>query len=367
MSVNQNRSEIHQYFMNLALQQAKINIGNTKDNPSVGCVITKNNQLISASHTNINGRPHAESSAIKLSRHKVKNSFLYSTLEPCSNYGKTQPCVKLIAKKKIKKVFYSLHDPDKKSFNKSTKYFKKKGISTKTGIYLKTIQSFYESYTLSRKEGYPYVNCKLAVTKDLFINNKKEKWITNIYSLGRAHLMRSKYDCVITSSETVVTDNPLLTCRINGLEKKSPDRIILDNKLRIPLNSKILNKKLPGKTIIFYNHSNIRKINLIKNLGIKLFVTPLDRNGNLDLKKILIKLKKLGYHRILLETGLKMSTNFFKNKLINKFSLFISDINIKNNGYNNINFFFKSFLKNKKYTLKKVNLFGERLLSYKIK
>ena len=353
--------------MSLALQQAKINIGNTKDNPSVGCVITKNNKVISVGHTNVNGRPHAESSAIKFSKSTLKNSYLYTTLEPCSNYGKTPPCIKIIAKNKIKKVFFPLYDIDKKSFKKSIKYFKKKGIATKTGIFLKPIKKFYDSYLLSRKKGYPFVNCKLAVSKDFYTNDRKKKWLTNFYSLGRGHLIRSKYDCIITSSETVIKDNPLLTCRINGLYKKSPTRIILDNKLRISLNSKALNQNLPGKSIIFYNKINKRKINLLKKLGIKLLITSLDKNGNLDLKKILIKVKKLGYHRILLETGLKMSTNFFENRLVNEFNLFISDKKIKNNGYDNMKFFFNTFLKNKKYTIEKVNLFGERFLSYKIK
>ena len=99
----------------------------------------------------------------------------------------------------------------------------------------------------------------------------------------------------------------------------------------------------------------------------KPLITPLDKSGNFDLKKILIKLKELGYHRILLEAGLKMSTSFFKNKLVNEFNIFISNEKIKRNGYDNMKFFFNTFLKKKKYTVEQVNLFGEKLLNYKVK
>ena len=121
MYINRNKNKNHAYFMRLALQQAKKILGNTKDNPAVGCVIIKNNHVISAGHTSINGRPHAEYNAIICSRNAIKNSNLYVTLEPCSHYGKTPPCVNEIVKHKIKKVFFSLNDPDYRSFNRSTK------------------------------------------------------------------------------------------------------------------------------------------------------------------------------------------------------------------------------------------------------
>ena len=112
--------------MKLALMQAHRNLGNTKENPAVGCVIVKNNCVISAECTSINGRPHAEQNAIAYSKNNIKNSDLYVTLEPCSHYGKTSPCVKRIIKRKIKRVFFSLKDPDPLSYNKSTKQLKKK-------------------------------------------------------------------------------------------------------------------------------------------------------------------------------------------------------------------------------------------------
>ena len=118
MSISQNKHQDHNLFMKLALDQASRSLGNTKENPAVGCVIVKNNNLIGAGFTSINGRPHAEQNAINFSKINTKNSHLYVTLEPCSHYGKTPPCVKTIIKSKIKKVFFSLKDPDHRSYNK---------------------------------------------------------------------------------------------------------------------------------------------------------------------------------------------------------------------------------------------------------
>ena len=105
--------------MKLAYIQARKILGNTRDNPAVGCLIVKNNELISLTHTNFNGRPHAESLALSNKKINFKNSLLYSTLEPCSHHGKTPPCIDIIKKKKIRSVYFSKFDPDKRSFNKA--------------------------------------------------------------------------------------------------------------------------------------------------------------------------------------------------------------------------------------------------------
>ena len=129
MSTNLNKNQRHIFFMRLALEQAKKNLGNTGVNPSVGCIITKNNSVISAGYTGLNGRPHAEHYAIINSKEKLINSYLYVTVEPCSHHGKTPPCIHKIIKNKIKKVYFSIKDPDLRSFDKSSKKLIKFDIS----------------------------------------------------------------------------------------------------------------------------------------------------------------------------------------------------------------------------------------------
>ena len=159
MSTNQNKKHKSSYFMKLALHQAKCSLGNTKENPAVGCVVVKDNHIISVGHTSANGRPHAEHNAINYSKINPKDSELYVTLEPCSHYGKTPPCVKSIIRSKINKVFFSINDPDTRSYNKSTIILKRSGIAVHPNILNKEIKFFYRSYIKSKKSALPFVTC----------------------------------------------------------------------------------------------------------------------------------------------------------------------------------------------------------------
>ena len=367
MSIKKNKFNKDSFFMQLALQQAEINLGNTKNNPSVGCIIKKDQVIIGVGNTSINGRPHAEINAINNSKVNVKDSILYTTLEPCSNYGKTDPCVKEIIKKKISKVVFSIKDPDLKSFNKSTHKFKKKNIKVTNGVLSNKVSFFYESYIKQKNNSLPFVTCKLALSKDYYTINKEKKWITNKYSRGRVHLMRSKHDCIITSSKTIIEDDPLLTCRIEGLTNRSPSKIILDKNLSSPLNSKIFIKNSNCSTIIFYNKENKQKIKLLNNLNVKTYKIPLNHSGDLDLVKSLIKAKKLGFSRIFLESGINLVNSFLKNNLIDEFKIFITNFNLGSKGLGNFRNFFTLFFKNKKKQIEHVNLFNDTLLSYKLK
>ena len=354
------------YFMGLALMQASKVLGKTKTNPAVGCVIVKNNNVISAASTSINGRPHAESNALKNIKKNDKNVSLYSTLEPCTHYGKTSPCVNKIANKKIKKVFFSIKDPDIRTYSKSTSILRKNKIRVSSNIISLQVNNFYRSYIKFKKKRFPFVTCKLAVSKDLYLNNRRSKNITNHFSRSRAHLLRYNHDCIFSSSSTVIDDNPKFTCRIPGLVKTLPARVILDSGLKIPINYNIIRFAKQHRTIIFYNKINKYKIKNLKKMNIKLFRAPLDSNGRFDLKKILFKVKSLGYSRILLESGLKLSNSFFKQKLVDDFYLFISNKKVKPYGKNCIKNLLKLHIKNKKYENIKVNLFDDKLIKYKI-
>jgi len=368
MFTNQNNKNKHNFFMGLAFNQAKRNLGNTNENPSVGCVITDGNHLLGAGFTSNNGIPHAEFNAIKSSKTNLKNSHLYVTLEPCSHYGKTPPCVNLIVKNRIKKVFFSLFDPDIRSYKKSKNIFKKNSIHVKSGILLKNARSFYKSYIKSKNNNLPFLTCKIAASKDFYTINKRKKWITNIYSRYRVHLMRSEHDCLITSSETILKDNPILTCRINGLEDKSPVRIILDTKLRSPINSTVFKDAKKYKTIVFYNKFKKQKIKNLKEMNVKTIKIELDeKDGMMNLKQVLIKIKSLGYSRVFLESGVNLANNFFIKNLVDEFKLFISNKNINKQGASNIKKNLLPFVKNIRGKQEKINLFGEKLISYKIK
>ena len=337
--------------MNYAIQLAEQRIGLTGENPSVGCVIVKNKKIISTGQTGIGGTPHAESIAIDNAVEKVAGGILYSTLEPCSHIGKTPSCVHKIIKSKIKKVFFAINDVDNRSANKSIKYFKKKKISVVTGFLENKARKLYRSYFHLKKTKLPFVVGKIAISKNLYFkfNNK---YISNFHSLSVSHLLRYQSHAIMVSYKTINNDNPKLNCRLKGLEKFSPIRIILDKDLKINKKSNILKNSNNLKTIIFFNKTN-KNTKYLKKCGVSLIKTPLDKNKNLDLENILKKIKKLKIHYLLVESGNILIEQFLNKKLFNEFYLFNSNKTVKNTSKKNT-FKFKKRLNS--YFKNKVNL-----------
>ena len=311
-------------YMSLALSLASTRHGLTGENPSVGCVIVKNDEIISIGQTGYNGRPHAEYNAIRNSNEVLDGSTMYVTLEPCNHYGKTPPCTKEIIKNKIKEIIYSVEDVDKKVKGKSFKILKSNNIIVKKGLLSKEVINFYTPYFFNRKNKIPYITGKIAVSKNNLIYSKGTKRITDIHSDKLTHLLRYKNDSLMISYKTLNEDNPKLNCRLDGLNKFSPKRIILDSNLKMNLSSYIFRTANKDNTIIFYNKADKTKISIFKKKGIQLIKSNLLKNENFDIMLILKKLYSLGCRNLLVEGGNDLSRSFIKKKLFNHFYLFKS-------------------------------------------
>ena len=356
-------NSLESHFLSLAFEQAQINLGSTKKNPSVGCIVEKNGAVISSGCTSINGRPHAEYNALKKLKN-AKNANLYVTLEPCSHYGVTPPCTNLIIKKKIKKVIYSTNDLDFRSKKRSKKILQKKNIIVKNSLLNKRGKDFYESYILQHSSKLPLVDAKIALSKDYLTKNLKKKWITGIESQKRSHLLRSMYDCIISTSKSINDDNSMLDCRIKGLEKKTPDLIILDRKLKLKKNLKLYKKIKNRKILLFTCFNNRKKISFLKRKGIKVYMLN-SLNEKKDMNTLFFILKKKGYSRILIESGLTLINFLLINKFLKFIYIFKSNSKLGKYGlnYSSPRYIKKINLKN----LIKVNLFGDKLYREKLK
>jgi len=305
--------------------------------------------------TSPKGRPHAEFNALL----KIKNcsgASLYTSLEPCVHYGKSPPCTKIISKKKIKKVYFGSFDPDIRTYKKAKSILSEKTIDVKK-IKSDNYKNFYRSYFINKKFNIPFISAKVAVSNDFLSINYKKKWITNENSRRVVHLLRSRYDCILSTSKTINLDNSLFNCRIDGLEKFKPDLFIIDLNLKLKKNlllNKIINKR---KTYIITNKSNLKKASKFRKKGYKfVFINALKSKE--DFIMLYKKIYKLGYSRVLLETGLIFLYTVIKNKLINNLYLFKSNKNLKKNGKNNIS---PNFLKKIKFKPISINLDGDKL------
>ncbi len=350
----------HNFFSNLAFNLADKNLGKTNKNPSVGCVIVKNNSVISSGTTSYNGRPHAEFNALNKNIN-FKNCNMYVTLEPCTHFGVTPPCTNIIKKKKIKNVYYNFNDPDLRTYKKADKILKNvkkiKRIDTK-------YKNFYESYFLNKVKNFPLIDAKIAVSKDFFSISKKNKWITNFRSRQVAHLIRSKYDCIVSTSYSINKDNSLLNCRIEGLNNNKPDLIIIDRYLKIKKKLKLFDSSIRRKIYIFTLSANKKKISFLKKKKIKIFkIKKLE--DKIDFENLFKMLIRIGKGRVLIESGLVFLNQLFKYKLINNLYLFKSSKFLYYNGYNNQNINFIKKLKTKNKI--NVNLENDELFEIRIK
>jgi diaminohydroxyphosphoribosylaminopyrimidine deaminase/5-amino-6-(5-phosphoribosylamino)uracil reductase len=322
----------HNFFLNLAFQLAEKNLGKTGLNPSVGSIVVKNNTVLSSGITSITGKPHAEFNALK----KLKNAegaTLYTSLEPCTHQGKTPPCTDIIIKKKIKKVYYAFEDPDTRTYKKAKKKLFKKGIITNQ-IKSKKYYNFYKSYFINKNLNIPFISAKIALSKDFFTINRQSKWITNSFSRKITHFIRSQYDGIISTSKTINCDNALLNCRIEGLSNYKPDLFIIDLNLKLKKNL-LLNKfKKKRKIYLITYKKNINNTQFYKNKGYKIILIDslIDKKDFVLLYK---KIYKLGYSRILIETGLTFLNSLVENRLVNDLYIFKSNNNLKKNGKNN--------------------------------
>ncbi len=352
----------HNNFLELAFNFAKINLGKTSINPSVGCVVVKDNSVISSGYTSINGRPHAEYNALN-SRKDFKNSDLYVTMEPCTHYGLTPPCINIIKKKGIKRVFFSFYDVDKRTSKKSVKKLNKVQIKVYKKIN-KNYKDFYQSYFSNKKYNLPYVDAKIAVSKDYFTINKNSKWITNFFSRNRVHLIRSEYDCIVSTSKSINRDNSLLNCRLKGFNNNKPDLVIIDLNLKIKKNLNLFKNINKRKIFIVTTIFNSKRINYLKNKGLKI-ISIKSLNSKKDFLNLFRIIKKNGYNRVLVESGLFFLNRLLKEKLIFNLYMFKTSIKLGKKGKNNTS---NKTIKRLKLSNKiAVNLNGDNLYKVKIK
>jgi diaminohydroxyphosphoribosylaminopyrimidine deaminase / 5-amino-6-(5-phosphoribosylamino)uracil reductase len=305
-------------YIKRALELGHKGLGRTAPNPPVGAVIVKDGRIIGEGYHPKAGMPHAEIYALNSCSENPAGSTLYVTLEPCCHYGKTPPCTEAIIRAGIKRVVYAIDDPNPVANCHSRQALENAGISVATGICSHEACKLIEWYSKWMKTGLPYVTVKAAITLDGFIaaSNGNSKWISSEESRNRVHEMRNRMDAVLLGIGTVITDNPLLTCRIDG--GRDPLRVIIDKDFEIPAGSKCLGENC----IIITSAAKDRPE--ITDTGTKIVRTGLNEDGFFDWHEILKILGGMGMHSVLVEGGSSIISSLLKTSLADKIILFIA-------------------------------------------
>ena len=323
----------HFNFLNLAHKLAKKKFGTTFPNPVVGCLIVKNNLIIAKGVTASEGRPHAEEIALKKAGNKARGSTMYVTLEPCFHNSSNGSCSDQILRSGIKSLYIAKHDPDPRTNKKSIKHLKKNGINIYCGILANKTNDLNRFFFHSLKYKRPYVKVKLAVSKDEKIakSNYKSKWISNSLSRNFAHDLRFASQAILTTSKTIIKDNPKLTVRKKFKTIKYLPTIIIDSSLKIPLDTKIL-KDISKKRIIIFTTLNTEKSRILKRLGCEVILMKKLKNNQMNLKLILKKIFDLKIYDIFVEAGGVLFSNLLQAGLVDELHLFKSSNTIGKNG-----------------------------------
>jgi diaminohydroxyphosphoribosylaminopyrimidine deaminase/5-amino-6-(5-phosphoribosylamino)uracil reductase len=313
-------------FMTLALSLGRRGLGNAWPNPAVGAVVVKEGAVVGRGWTQPGGRPHAEVEALRRAGEVARGATLYATLEPCSHHGKTPPCVDAIMAAGIARVVSALEDPNPEIAGQGHAKLKAAGISVTLGVGVDEARRAHAGHISRVRNGRPHVTLKLAVSADgkAGLAGRRPAAITGEPARERVQLMRAMNDAVLTGIGTVLADDPQLTCRLPGMEQRSPVRVVLDSDLRLPPASRLAASAARTLDWTFASETAPQeRERALTNLGVEVLCVP-GANGRLDLAAVLRGLAGRGITRVMVEAGPILSAAFVQSDLVDEAALFRS-------------------------------------------
>ena len=298
-------------FMDVALRIAKRGLGLTFPNPSVGCLIVANQQIIGQGTTGRGGVPHAEIAALAMAGESARGATAYVTLEPCCHYGKTAPCTDALIAAGIARIVIAVRDSDERVSGKGIAQLQAADIEIIEGIRTEEARTINAGFFSVTEKGRPLVTLKLATTLDgkIATASGESKWITGEPARHYAHMLRATHDAIMVGVETVIADNPDLTCRLPGLEDRSPLRVIMDSHLRTPQESRMLKGSLPAWIITTSS---------APYPGAEILRTGKNSEGRVSIEEALQLLAAKGITRLLVEGGGTLAASLLRAGLVDR-------------------------------------------------
>lgn len=309
-------------YMQLALNLAQSADGQTTPNPLVGAVVVKDNQILGMGAHLKAGEPHAEIHALTMAGEKAKGATIYVTLEPCSHHGRTPPCADLIIKKELKRVVIATTDPNPKVAGRGIAKLRNAGIDVEVGL-LKAeadqINQIFYHYIKTKK---PFVTLKSATSLDgkIATVTGESQWITGEEARRDVHQYRHQHDAILVGVGTVLADNPTLTTRLQ-LGGKNPTRIILDHKLRTPLDANVVRDGKAETWIITSSSASPEKIANLREAGVKVLQVS---NERIQIGEMLTLLGEHGISSLFVEGGAEVNGSFLLEGAVNQVVTYIA-------------------------------------------
>lgn len=309
-------------FMQLALSLGRRGQGRTWPNPAVGAVIARDGVIVGRGWTQPGGRPHAEPDALKRAGEAARGATLYVTLEPCSHFGKSPPCVDAVIASGIARVVSAIEDPNPEVAGQGHAKLRAAGIVVDVGLNAAEAAYDHAGHFRRIRDKRPHIILKLAVSADDKIGaaGHKPVAITGDAARTRVHLLRAQCDAILVGIGTVLADDPVLNCRLPGMKALSPVRVVLDRALRIPGTSRLVHSA--RETPLWVMTSDLSEAPAAMKLGAAgaqvIRVAATRSPPGLDLPAVLQALSEKGISRLMVEGGARVASSFVSADMVDE-------------------------------------------------
>lgn len=313
-------------FMARAIRIAEKGRFSVHTNPRVGCVLARQNEIVSEGYHIRAGEGHAEANALSAAGDRAKGTTAYVTLEPCSFRGRTPSCAKALIDAGVSRVVVALLDPDPRNAGKGLEQLKAAGIEVESGLLQESAAQLIRGHIKRYTHGKPFVRLKLAMSLDgkTALSNGDSKWITGTAARADVQRLRAMSCAIVTGVQTVIDDDPQLSVREEELVAEhasiaaSIDRpvYILDSQLRVPASAALLQRV---STVL------VTATNTTRSLPVEVISLP-DQTGQVDLSALLDELGRRGHNEVLFECGRTLAGSLISQALVDELIIYMAPL-----------------------------------------
>ncbi|HUY04149.1 MAG TPA: bifunctional diaminohydroxyphosphoribosylaminopyrimidine deaminase/5-amino-6-(5-phosphoribosylamino)uracil reductase RibD [Rhodocyclaceae bacterium] len=311
-------------FMAQALLLARRGLYSTTPNPRVGCVLVQDGTVIGEGYTQPAGQNHAEVEALAdASRRRalVRGATAYVTLEPCSHYGLTPPCVEALVAAGVARVVAAMEDPNPLVAGQGLERLRAAGISTACGLMAAEAAELNVGFVARMTRGRPWLRLKLAASLDgkTALNNGRSQWLTGAAARLDGHRWRARACAILTGIGTVKDDDPRFTVRDVDTDRQ-PLKVVVDSRLELPLSAQILNG---GGTLVAAAQDDAAKIAALGRAGAEVVLLP-NAQGKVDLNALMQELARRGINELHAEAGARLNGSLLREGLVDELLLYLA-------------------------------------------
>ncbi len=305
-----------------ALGLARRGLGSVWPNPSVGCILVKEGRVVGRGFTQPGGRPHAETEALAMAGDAARGATAYVTLEPCAHHGKTPPCAEALLAAGVSRVVAAMEDPDPRVAGKGLALLRAAGVEVTLGVLADQAAELNAGFFLTVRVGRPLVTLKLATTLDgrIATHTGESQWITGEAARAAAHRLRAETDVIMVGSGTVLADNPDLTCRLPGMADRSPVRVVVDGRLRLPLTSRLVATagEVPTWVVTLAGAAAAERRAAYEDAGVDVLEAKAGPDRQVDPGSVMALLAGAGVTRVLVEGGAHLAAALLRADLVDR-------------------------------------------------